>query len=176
MSPGRDVSGPCGRYTVTSTEPANLIGDDWAPKALELDLAYGHCVDGIFDLGKPPLAKQGLTCRGMSTEPGREAGHRPDCSIVVTTFEADPTERRVAGGDADAERELRAALAPGFWELAGPPVYSERRANGLEFVVLGRYGVVEEHHQAVAGEVLQGAVVHGDQLADQRVIFTQELE
>ena len=89
----------------SSTEPANLVWDDWAPKALELDLTDRCRVDDILDLGQHTLTDQCLSDRRVSAEPRREVRDRPDCSIVVAAFEADSTERRIAGRD-PAEPEL----------------------------------------------------------------------
>src|SRR5919198_3974563 len=68
----------CSRRKFTSTEPANLVCGDWSPKALELDLADGCCVDDVFDLGQHTLADQCLSGRRMRTEPRREVRDRPD--------------------------------------------------------------------------------------------------
>ena len=84
-------------------QPTNFVCGDWAPKALELDLADGCCVDDVFDLRQCALAHQRLPHRRVRTEACREVHNRSDGAIVVATLETDPTQRRVPGRDADSQ-------------------------------------------------------------------------
>ena len=49
-------------------------------------------------------------------------------------------------------------------------------ADRLQFVVLDRQRVVEEHHHAVSGEVLERRVVRPDELSEHAVVLAQDLE
>jgi len=70
------------------------------------------CVDKVFDGSKHALAYQDLVRLSVRAEPRGEVGDWAARAIVVPPLEADPTERCVAGGDADPETELVAALTP----------------------------------------------------------------
>ncbi len=105
---------------VNSTEPAYVVGDDRPAEAFELDLADRVGVDDLLDVRKHSLADQDLSWLRVGAEPGREVRDGPERAVVVAAFKADPTERRVAGGDADPQPEVGAALPPGIGELIEP--------------------------------------------------------
>ena len=84
-------------------EPAYLVGGDRTAETFELDLTDRLGVDNVFDLGEHTLADQDLPRRRISAEPGREVSDRPERTVVVAAFEANPAQRGIAGRDADAE-------------------------------------------------------------------------
>ena len=94
-----------------------------------------------------------------------------DRTVVVTALEANPTERRVAGGDPDAEPEVVPALLPLGREARETLADGGGSANGRELVVLDEGRIVEEGHQHVAREVLDRSLVGDNQPANGRLVL-----
>ena len=78
-------------------------------------LRGGERLDGGLHLA----VDQDLAVGGFAAQARREVDHGADGGIVEAPFEADAAERGVALGDADAEAELMAVLAP-FARRASP--------------------------------------------------------
>ncbi len=112
--------------------------------------------------------------RGEVAEPGREVGHRPDRRIVPPALEADPPERRVALRDADAEAEVVAAGPPARGEPLDPLAHGDRHPDRARRGVRARRRVVEEDHEPVAGEMLQGAPEGEHELPEGRVVVPED--
>ena len=93
-------------------EAVNLIRRDRAPEALQLQLADRGSVERVFHGREDALADQDLPTSRNRAQPGGEARDRPQCPVVVATFEADPPQCRVSGFDSDAKRQVDAALQP----------------------------------------------------------------
>src|SRR5207253_9418389 len=74
-----------------------------------------------------------------------------------------PTRR-----SSDPEGELRTAFLPHPRQLRESLLGGERKPDRLELMVIDSERVVEEHHHAVAREVLKRPMVGGDQLAEDR--------
>ena len=82
-----------GRCKPFNDEPADILGFD-------------HVLHGRHDA----LRGKDLPGFRLGTESRGEIGHGADRAIVPAPFESDGTDRRIALGDADAEREIEAAL------------------------------------------------------------------
>jgi hypothetical protein len=77
-------------------------------------------------------------------------------------FKPDPAQRRACG----VGNEL----------LADPIAYRDRQPGRLELVVGHRYGVVEEHHEPVAREMLERPAVPRHKLACHDVIVADDAD
>src|SRR5919108_2444543 len=149
---------------------------NWSGEALEFDLTDWQRLDGLLDGGERALADEYLAWLGVGAEPTGKVRHWAEGAVVVAAFEASPAERGVAGSDADPEREFDAALAPAVRKLVEAFLCREREADGLKLVVLDWHWVVEENHQAVAGEVLKRPFIGRDQLTKGTVVGTEHFE
>src|SRR5204862_1370128 len=101
-----------------------------------------------------PPPREDLAVLRLAGEPGRQVDHAADRGVVEAALVADPPERRVAHRDADPEADLMIAPAPGRLELDHPVPHLERHPDGPALRIGAGQRVVEQDHQAVAGEVL----------------------
>ena len=56
----------------------NLVRRDRPTEPLQIELADGSCVDGLFDSPEDALADQDLASLGNGAEPGGEVRDRPE--------------------------------------------------------------------------------------------------
>jgi hypothetical protein len=148
----------------------DLVRRDRPTEPFQIELPDGSCVDRPLHGAEDALTDQGLACLGHGAEPGGEVRDRPERSVVMTTLEADPAACRVPRLDTDPEAELGAELPLRLCQLREPLLGGDRKSDRLEFVILDGERIVEEHHHAVAGEVLEGPTVARDELAQHLVI------
>jgi hypothetical protein len=107
------------------SEPSDLVRRDGPTESLQVEIAHVNRIDRPLDRCEEAWADQGLTRRGACAEPGGEVRHRAKRCVVVATLEADPTQSRVTGRDADAKAELfwaipeenYAAVLPAFFQF-----------------------------------------------------------
>ena len=123
--------------------------------------------------GLHPLGDQDLPRRGLRAQPGGQVGDGADGGVVEPALEADPAERGVALRDADAEAEVVAPPCPPVGELAAPGRASRPPSAPPARRVVARHRVVEEHHQAVTGEVLERPLEAEDQVPEGRVVLAR---
>src|SRR5689334_21357179 len=173
---------------VTSWQPASIASRSGvthaangecghrSAEALELELAGAFHVDRLLDGRHDALADQDFPglCRGR--EARREDDRGADRGVVVPALEADAAHGRVAGGDADPETELVAAPPPVRREASKAITHGTRGPDRGELVVGHGPGVVEEDHEPVAGEVLDGALVLDRQHAHGCVVVAKHAE
>ena len=69
--------------------------------------------------------------------------------------------------------QIEAELAPTTGQRLDASAHRERHAQRAGLRIGHGHRVVEEHHHAVAGEALEGALVREDDLAHGRVILPQ---
>src|SRR5439155_15027025 len=79
---------------------------DRLPEALQLEAGERFGLDDLLDLRQDPLADSDLARRRGVAEARGEIEDAADCAVVVATFEADPTDRRVADRHTEREVEL----------------------------------------------------------------------
>jgi len=83
-------------------------------------------VDHLVDSCEDALTDQDLTRRGAGAESGGEVRHRAERSVVIPTFEANPTKRRMTCLDSlPYPRQFPESL-----------LGSERKSDRLEIMVL----------------------------------------
>src|SRR4029453_9217542 len=103
------------------------------------------------------LVDEDLAGLCLAAQPRSHDHDRPDRPVVVTTFEADPSEGRVPDRHADPEAKLVAALGPGLVHGAETVAHGHGHAHGPSLVIRLLDRVVEEDEDAVTREVLQRA-------------------
>ena len=111
----------------------------------------------------------------LAAQPRRQIGHGPDGAVIAPPVEADRAQRRVAVRDTDAEAELVAALVPARSERGDRGAHLERHADRRKLVLGKRDRIVEEDHHAVAGEMLDRALVRHDDAPHFAVVGTQHV-
>src|SRR5262249_27981490 len=112
----------------------------------------------------------------MGAEPGGEVCHRTDCSVVVASLEADPSERRVPGLYPDTEPQLDPSLSPHCDELVESLVRGDREPDGTELVIAQWKRVVEEHRQPLSGKMFERSSMRRDQPPDCILVLAQHAE
>jgi hypothetical protein len=105
--------------------------------------------------------EQDLLMRRLGTEPGSQIHHRADRGVVDTIAKADPSQRRVSGGDTDPEAELEARPTPRLDQVC----HVGSDGNGHPDRALGMIRlldrIIEERHDPVAREALEGPLEFG---------------
>src|SRR5215470_14900388 len=96
----------------SSAQAEYLMHDAGPGQALERDLADRFERGDRLDRRDGTLAHQDLAVAGSVAEARGEIGDGAHGGVIDVVLEADPTQRGVALGDADAEADLMAALAP----------------------------------------------------------------
>ena len=167
---------PVRRPGAVDSEPSDLVRRDGSTESLQVEISHENRIDRPLDRCEEARADQDLTSRGARAEPGGEVRHRAKRCVVVATLEADPAQRRVPSLDPDPQAKLRPTLPPPARQVFEALLGGDREPDRLEFMVVERERVVEEHHDPVAREVFERPAVDGDQLADHLVIRTEHLE
>ena len=88
------------------------MGGDGAVEALEGELAHRLHLGQVLHRDQQALGDQDLAGLGLPAEAGGEVGDGADGPVVPAALEADGPDGGVALGDADAEVEVVAPLAP----------------------------------------------------------------
>jgi hypothetical protein len=130
----------------------------------------------IVDRGLGSLRDQDLAGGRCVAEPRREDDDVADGAVVISPFEADPSQRGVPGRNPDSEAQVVSALLPRARQLDEALPDRDRRAHRRQLVVRHRRRVVEEGHQPVPGEVLDRPCVRCNELADGAVVLPEHAE
>ena len=88
------------------------MGRDSPGGSLEGELASGFHLDALLGSAEHSLRDEDLARGGLAAGAGGQVGHGADGGVVAATPEADGADRCVTLGDADAEIEAEAELAP----------------------------------------------------------------
>ena len=129
----------------------------------------GHVLDG----GENAVGDQHLPGPGVRAQPRGQIRDAADRGVVEAAFEADPAESREALGDPLPEGEVVAFAAPPNGQLVHRIADLQRHADGALGGVVVRDRIVEEHHDPVAGEPLERALVLVDQCAHRPVVLRE---
>src|SRR5262249_58913455 len=84
--------------------------------------------------------------------PGGQVGHRAVRGVVVSPFEPHLAQGGVAHGDADGEAEVVPEGLPALGYHSHVLTHGYAEPDGARGRIRTRNGVVEEDHEAVAGE------------------------
>ena len=124
-------------------------------ETLECQLADPARLRQFVDRSEDALADQNLACLRRVAEAGCQVRHAADRGIVVTPFEADLAEGRVAHRNSDPKSQRMTTLAPSVRQTRNGFAHVDRHANGPLRVVGAGDGIVEQDQYAVAGEAFQ---------------------
>lgn len=96
-------------------------------------MKVGHRLrfDLILERRVRPLAQENLAGLRLVAQACSEVRDAAEDAVVVASLVADPTEGRVSDGDAGAEAELVAALAPALGEAPDSVADREGEPRGL---------------------------------------------
>ena len=100
----------------------------------------------------------------------------PIAAVVVAALEPDPAHRRVAGRDPHPDLQDVAAPPPLLADLGEALPDRDREPDRARRVVVLELRVVEEHHEPVAGEVLERPLELDDEPTHRGVVAPQEAE
>src|SRR5262245_51199117 len=98
--------------SICSVLRADIVDADRPAESLEHAIADRFRIDRLFDCRMDFAVDQYLARRRFAAQPGRQIDHRTDRRIVEAFFKSDAAKRGIAIGNADAEAELMAELAP----------------------------------------------------------------
>src|SRR6266566_2413653 len=156
------------------SQPAYAPNRNRSGQPLEGQWPHVLGLDQALDGPRDPGRDQDLSAGGLTTQPCRQVRDGPDRAVVHATLEADGADRGVALGDAYAQRELPAALAPTRGEIADQVTHGNGHAHGTLGRVRDLDRVVEKDHHPVAGEALERALVVQYQPPHLPVILAQD--
>src|SRR5262249_11160882 len=143
-------------------------------EALEGELAHRLVLDQVFDGGQHSLRDEDLARLGLAAQTGGQGAGRPARAGVPAALQADRAQRGRTLRDPHAEVEFVPALVPGGGQLVHALLHRQRHPDGALGRVGHRYGVVEEHEEAVAGEVLERPLVGEDLSAHLPVVLAED--
>src|SRR5205085_11244504 len=145
-------------------------------EALEGERANLFGYDASLEGDINALTEQNLAVLGLGAEPRCDVAHRANGGIAGALREADLAERRIPLRDAAAEAEVATPLAPGGNQRTRGLAHRHRHVDGALGRVGDRQRVVEEHHDAVARELIERALELADKRAQRAMVFAQEIE
>ena len=155
---------PLGRSTIAG----HVENRNGAAEATKLEIADFPAGHDLLDPPQHPRRDQNLAGIGLPAQPGGQVGDAADRRVVETAFVADAAQRGESLGDPDPEAEFVPDPAPPFGQLPYGVPHRQRHLDRPPGRLLDRDRVVEEDHQAVAGEALQRAPEVEDQLGPGR--------
>ena len=143
------------------------------PSQRQLAHWSGHCdvLRGCPD----PLRDEDLPFLGSGAESRGDVGDGSDRCVVDASFEADQAACGVSLGDPDAECEAVALALPVLGEFLHAPPHGDAEANRPQGRIVHGQRIVEEHHDPVASEPLERAVVAHDEVAKGMVVLAEHL-
>ena len=116
-------------------------------------------------------ADEGLPVLGLSTKPRGEVAPRTDGDVTGAFGKADLAQGRVALRDAGAETKFVAVAAPVSNQLARRFAHSHRHHDRALGRVRTRNGVVEKHHDPVAGKLVERALELANERSQSAMVF-----
>src|SRR6516164_5243362 len=131
---------------------------------------------GILDRDGHSLSDKDLPILGLSAKTRGEIAHGADRGIAGAFRKADLTERRVTLGDPSTKPEQSATSAPAGDQCARRFAHRHRHLDRALGRVRDRHGVIEEHHDAVAGELIERPLVLADERPERSVVLAQAIE
>src|SRR5262245_45894109 len=152
----------------------HVVSRNGAVKAFEGELAEILHFNVRLDLGQDARGNENLPVLCLSAEPRGKVGCGTDCTVVKPLLETDRADGCIATSDADAESERVAAFAPASRQNGQGLAHGKRHLHGSQLVVLHRHWRVEEHHEAVACEMLDRSIMLGNDAAELGVILAQD--
>src|SRR6516162_9517946 len=129
-----------------------------------------------FDRASDAAADQDLPVLCRITKPGGEVAYRTNCSVAGAIGKPDLAEGCIALRNADAETKLAAVTVPSSDQLARRLAHRHCHLDRALGRVGTGHGIVEEHHDPVAREMVERAFKLVHQRTQAAVVFSQEVE
>ena len=130
----------------------------------------------IADCCMHALGHEHLPRFGLGTQSCRQVGDTSDGGVVEPPLVADASQRGESLGDADRKAELVAAHRPAVGQFSNPSTHRHRHPHGAGGGVRAGKRVVEEDHQTVSGEALQGSFEPEDEVAESSVVLAEKTD
>ena len=154
-----------------------------------LEACFHRCVDSlerhldplgvtadVLDGCKSACAEQDIPVVRLIAQPGREIYRTAVGGVVIPPFEAHHADGRIAERDPDPKAQPVPELAPLTAKLGHPRPHRDGQPHRLAGRVVAGQRVVEDHHDPVAGAVVDPGRMGRDQLAHLLVIGLQHLD
>ena len=117
----------------------------------------------LFDGDGDPLSNEDLTVLCLRAEPRGKIAHCANRGVARAIGKADLAECCVALRDAGAKAQRAATPSPGHGQVTGGLAHRRRHLDRALCRIRAGHRIVEEHHDAVAGELVQRALELGDE-------------
>src|SRR5262249_3087836 len=117
-----------------------------------------------FERHVDALTEQNLAVLGLAAEPCRDIAHGANRSVAGALGKSDLAQGRVTLGNASAKAQLATSLAPRGDQRQCSLAHRDGHLDRTIGRIGDRYGVVKEHHDPIAGELVERPL----ELADQR--------
>src|SRR5262249_8333201 len=117
-----------------------------------------------FERHVDALTEQNLAVPGLAAEPRRDIAHGAYRGVSGALGKSDLAQGRVTLGDASAKSQLATSLVPGRSQRRRSLAHRDGHLDRALGRIGDRDGIVEEHHDPIAGELVERPL----ELADQR--------
>src|SRR5262245_55304995 len=154
----------------------HVVRNDWLGETLQGKRANLFSRHASFERHVDALIDQYLAVLGLAAEPCRDIAHGSNRSVSGALRKSDLAQGRVTLGNASTKAQLATSLAQcGDQRRRGRADRDGHRDRTLGRVG-DRYGVVEEHHDAIAGELVERPLELADQRPERAVILAQKIQ
>ena len=127
---------------------------------------------GLLDRDRHSLSNKDLTVLGLGAKTRGEIAHGANRCIARAFRKANLTEGRVTLGDPSTKPEQSATSAPASDQCARRLTHRHRHLDRALCRVGTRHRIIEEHHDPVTGELVEGALELADERPQSAMIFT----
>ena len=156
-----------------ASRPTHVVDARGAREPAQVDLAHRLGRHELLGGGVHALADQDLARPGLGAQPRGEVRHVADGRVVEPALVSDAPERGVALRHADGEGQVMAPALPLLGQRRDAVAHGDRHLDGALRGVGTRERVVEEGHQAVAGEAVERPLVAVDEIAERGVVLAE---
>src|SRR5262249_41240888 len=129
-----------------------------------------------FERPVDALTEQNLAVLGFAAEPCCHIAYGANRSVAGALGKSDLAQGRVTLGNANTKAQLATSLTPRNDQRRCSLAHRDGHLDRALGRVGDRYGVVEEHHDPIAGELVERALELADQRPQRAVIFAQEIQ
>src|SRR5262249_8311372 len=133
----------------------HVVGHYWLNQPFQRERTDLFERYGLFDRDGHSLSDKNLTVLGLSAKTRGEIAHGADRCIAGAFCKADLTERRVTLCDPSTKAEQSATSAPASDQCARRLTHRHCHFDRTRGWVGTWHRVVEEHHDAIAGELVE---------------------
>src|SRR5262249_40220982 len=133
----------------------HVVGNDRLGETLQGERANLFSRYASFESHVDTLAEQNLAVLGLAAEPCRHIAHGANRSVAGALGKSDLAQGRVTLGDANTKAQLATSLAPRGDQRRCSLAHRDCHLDRALGRVGDRHGVVEEDHDAIAGELVE---------------------